>query len=105
MVAGSDNRQRVREVWRVEEEGRAFVQRLKHELQLAGICLEHSLLEIAHASVNQLCRLAGRAAAKILALDKDRLQAAAVKAGPQGSYECSAVGGWFRVRLLPKCPL
>mmetsp|Transcript_24433 Transcript_24433/g.72451 ORF Transcript_24433/g.72451 Transcript_24433/m.72451 type:complete len:209 (-) Transcript_24433:409-1035(-) len=54
LVARRHDGQRVRQVRHVGQEVGALVQRLEHELELAGVGLEHSLLKVANTSVHQL---------------------------------------------------
>ena len=55
---------------RVGQQVGALLQRLVHEFQLRRVEVEDGLLEVAHAAVHELGRLAGRAAAKVAALDE-----------------------------------
>mmetsp|Transcript_35504 Transcript_35504/g.78764 ORF Transcript_35504/g.78764 Transcript_35504/m.78764 type:complete len:258 (-) Transcript_35504:460-1233(-) len=74
-VAGRYNGQGVRQMCSVCQESSPLLERLKHELQLVYVELEHSLLEVAHPAVHQLGGFGAGSGAKVLALHQHRAQA------------------------------
>ena len=67
----------VGQVGRVLDEVLAFVQRLKHQLELAVVQVEDRLLQVAHSTVHQLGAFAGRLRPKVFSLYQSRPQAPA----------------------------
>lgn len=63
------------QVWCILQHALALVQRLKHQLELAIVQVEHRLFQVADASVHQLCALGGGPRGKVLPLHQRCAQA------------------------------